>query len=469
VKSKGSAHGTAAKAFDLVSATRPFDLIRWFLILGLAAIAVVSVATSMLFSRFLTHHMLERDGAMMMESVQAVVGIEDASGLFKAGPNERREHNEDQFFAYIGSMPDVMRANVYAADGVVIWSTDKSLVGKRYGGNPELEEALRGTLKVEYGVVGDEQLSKPEHVNLGQRGDSYVENYIPIVDPADQRLIGVVELYRIPRALFQSLREGVRLTWVAAFAAGAFLFLTLFSLIRRADRTMRAQQRRLIETETLAVVGQLSGAVAHSLRNPLSSIRSSAELALDGPITEARETSSDIIIEVDRLEGMVRQLLMYSQAPSGEVGELDLRPLLEEVVHSFARDADRRHAKMLVDLATPLPRVRADGVAIAQVFNSVLANALDALAPGGTIAIVARLAPRAQMVEVEFRDTGKGISRDQMRDLFKPFHTTKAKGLGMGLALADRIVRRFGGTMAIDSEVGVGTTVKVSLRTGAST
>ncbi len=466
--SKSSARLTASIASDPVSATGPFDLIRWFLVLGLAAITVVSIVTSVLLSRFLTHHMLERDGALMMESVQAVARIQDALGLFKAGPYDRRDRNAQEFFAYISSMPDVTRANIYSAEGIVIWSTDKSLVGKKYDSNPELEEALAGKLKVEHGIVGDERQPKPEHVNLGQRGDPYVENYIPIFDPADKRLIGVVELYRIPRALFASLHEGVRLMWFAAIAAGVFLFLTLFGLIRRADRTMRAQQRRLIETETLAVVGQLSGAVAHSLRNPLSSIRSSAELALDGPITETRETSSDIIIEVDRLEGMVRELLLYSQAPSGEIGEIDIGPVLEEVIRSFARDADRRRAEMKLDVAQGLPRVRADGVAIAQVFNSLLSNALDALSLGGKIMIAARLAPRGRMVEIEIRDTGKGISRAQMGDLFKPFRTTKAKGLGMGLALAERIVRRFGGTLAIDSEEGIGTRVKVSLRTGSS-
>jgi C4-dicarboxylate-specific signal transduction histidine kinase len=82
--------------------------------------------------------------------------------------------------------------------------------------------------------------------------------------------------------------------------------------------------------------------------------------------------------------------------------------------------------------------------------------------------IAARLAPRGRMVEIEIRDSGKGIARGQMGDLFKPFRTTKAKGLGMGLALAERIVRRFGGTLAIDSEEGIGTLVKVSLRTGSS-
>ena len=165
---------------------------------------------------------------------------------------------------------------------------------------------------------------------------------------------------------------------------------------------------------------------------------------------------------------MVRQLLLYSQTPGGEIGEVDIGPVLEEVVHAFARDADKRSAAVKLDMAQGLPRVRADGVAIAQVFNGLLTNALDALSRGGEIVIAARLEPRGQMVEIEIRDTGKGISRGQMGDLFKPFHTTNAKGLGMGLALAERIVRRFGGTLAIESEEGIGTKVKVSLRAGTA-
>jgi signal transduction histidine kinase len=467
VKSKGNAHGTAANSSDHESEARPFDLIRWFLFLGLAAIAVVSIVTSVLFSRFLTHHMLERDAVLTMEEVRAIARIENAFGLFKTGQWDREDRNIREFFSYISSMHDVMRANIYSADGIVVWSTDKALVGKKYDSNLELDEALAGKLTVEHGIVGDEQHPKPEHINLGQRGDSYVENYIPMVDPADNRLIGVVELYRIPRALFETLSQGVQLIWFSAFAAGGFLFLMLFSLIKRADRTMRAQQRRLVETETLAAVGQLSGAVAHSLRNPLSSIRSSAELALDGPVTESRETSRDIIVEVDRLEGMVRQLLFYSQSSSDEIAHIDIGPVLHDVVRSFARDADKRQTEMTLDIAADLPRVRADGMAIAQVFNSLVTNALDALPRGGHISIAARLAPRARTVDIEVRDTGKGIPRSQMRDLFKPFRTTKAKGLGMGLALAERIVRRFGGTLAIDSEEGLGTVVKVSLRTGS--
>jgi two-component system sensor histidine kinase HydH len=446
---------------------RPFGLVRWFLMLGLAAIVIASVVTSILFSRFLTYHMLQRDATLTMEEVQAIARIEKATDLFRTGRWDENNRNLQEFFTYIGSMHDVLRANIYSADGIVIWSTDKSLIGKKYDHNPELDEALRGALKVESGTVGDPDKPKPEHVNLGQPGDHYVENYIPIFDAVDGRLVGVVELYRIPRALFDTLARGMRLIGLSALAAGAFLFVVLFAIMKRADRTMRLQQRRLVEAETLAVVGQLAGAVAHSLRNPLSSIRSSAELALDGPVTDIRETSGDIIAEVDRMEGMVRQLLHYSQAPSGEPEEIEVGPLLAEVTQNFTRDFDRRRVHVTLDVAAELPPVRAEGAAMSQVFNSLVTNALDAMPQGGHVSIVARRDTRGRMVDIELRDTGKGIPRSQMGDLFQPFRTTKARGLGMGLALAQRIVRRYGGTLAIDSEEGLGTVVRVSLRTGS--
>lgn len=462
MKAEG-AHGPAAISSGPVPEAPPFNLTRWFLALGLAAIAIVSIVTSLLFSQFLTRHMLERDAALTMEVVTSVVRIENAFRLFTSRNVDHEDRNVREFFTYISSMRDVMRANVYSAAGVVIWSTDSSLVGKKYDNNSELDAALSGKLQVEHGVVGDELEAKPEHVNLGRAGDPFVENYIPIFDPADNALIGVVELYRIPRALFETLHQGVQLIWLSAFAAGAFLFLMLFGLIKRADRTMRAQQRRLVETETLAVVGQLSGAIAHSLRNPLSSIRSSAELALDGTPAEIHETSHDIIAEVDRLEGIVRQLLFYSQAPTDPVEHVDIALVLQNVVRGFARDADRRRADVVLDIPPDLPPVRAESIAIAQVFNSLVTNALDAMPRGGRVWIAARIAPRGRAVDIEIRDTGKGIPQDQMDDLFKPFRTTKAKGLGIGLALAERIVRRFGGRLDIESEVGRGTVVKVSL------
>jgi signal transduction histidine kinase len=444
---------------------RPFDLIRWFSVLGLAAITLVSIVTSFLLSQFLTNNMLERDGALTMEAVQTVAQIELATDFFVSRKYDEDNRNLREFFQYLTSLHDVLRANVYATDGTIIWSTDRTLIGTKYDRNPELDEALEGKLKIESGVVGDVDTSKPEHVNLGKPGDSFVENYVPIRNSQTGALIGVVELYRVPTELFATIRRGTLLIWLSGIAAGVFLYVVLFSIVRRADRLIWAQQRRLIEAETLAVVGELAGSIAHGLRNPLSSIRTSAELAADGPASDVKELASDITVEVDRLERMVRQLLAYSQAPTVALEDVDVDRVLRETVGNFSRDINRRNVVPSIQMKPDLPPVKADAALLEQLFNSLLANALDAMPQGGRLAISASAGAKDRTVEIAIEDTGVGIPADQMSEVFKPFRTTKPKGLGMGLALARRIVRRFGGTIAIDSEVGSGTTVKLSLRT----
>lgn len=473
----GSRNGSAPARRGIPSASmtssstadaRPFDLIRWFSVLGLAAITLVSIVTSVLLSRFLTDQMLQRDGALTMDTIQTIAQVESTVDFFVAGKFDPGNRNLREFVQYLTSLHDVMRANVYATDGTAIWSTDAALIGRKYDRNPELDEALSGALSIESGVVGDVDRSKPEHVNLGKPGDHFVENYIPVRNPQTGAIMGVVELYRLPTALFATIRQGTLLIWLAGLGGGAFLYAVLFWIVRRADRLICAQQRRLVEAETLAVVGELAGSIAHGLRNPLSSIRSSAELAADLPPADVKEFATDIMQEVDRLERMVRQLLAYSQAPDAALGSVDAGSVLRQTLAGFTRDCERRSVVPSLAVAPDLPPVQADAALLEQLAASLLANALDAMPRGGALTVVARAGAKEDGgVEISIRDSGIGIPAELLEEIFKPFRTTKPKGLGMGLALARRIMRRFGGSIGIESAPGSGTTVRLRLRSAA--
>lgn len=443
-----------------------FNLIRWFSLLTLSAIVIVGISTSLLLSSFLTKHMLQRDATLTMEQVQSIVHIGKAGNFFRNDVHSPGDQSAQEFFRFIASMRDVLRTNFYAKDGTVIWSTDNSLVGKAPGRNPELDESLAGRLTVESGTVGEEDNPKPEHVNLGRQGESFVENYIPIRDPDTADVIGVVELYRVPTALFDTIRAGTRLIWLSSIGGGIFLYVVLIGIVKRADRTMRAQQTQLVQAETLSAVGQLAGVVAHGLRNPLASIRSSAELALEAPSAEVQETSQDIIAEVDRLERMVRQLLYYSQAPGVDIEDVHVERLLRDTAGNFTRDFERRKVIVSLDIPPDLPPIKADAALLEHVLNSLLANALDAMGRGGRLSLRATRGANLPTVDITIADTGQGIPAAQMASMFTPFRTTKATGLGIGLALAERIVRRFGGTLRIESVEGHGTTVHLQLRSG---
>ncbi len=458
-----SAPSAAGPRKGRASRQRPFSLTRWFSLLSLVCIGAACVILSLFLSRFLTASLLERDAQVMMEVVQSIAEIQDTSGYFLGRNTDLKERSLEEFFAHIGKLPDVLRTNIYALDQRVIWSSDPSLIGKYLGPNHELEEALAGEVAIESGVIGSSEDAKPEHLLLRSREPRFVENYLPVRSAGGGPVIGVVEVYRVPVALFETIAHGMRLIWGIALGCGLVLYLALFWIVRRADRLIEEQSARLLEAETLAVIGEMTGAITHGIRNPLASIRTSAELCQDDPSPAVREAAADITAEVDRLTEWVRQLLTYSEREPSRLDAVDLGPLLQSSLQGFERDRLRRGVALATDIDPALPAVRAERVRLSHAFNSLLANALEAMPSGGRLEVAARAVARGRCVRVTIRDNGIGIPRDQLPRVFVPFFTSKRKGLGLGLPLVKRIVTRFGGSVSIASEAGKGAEVVVEL------
>ena len=298
---------------------------------------------------------------------------------------------------------------------------------------------------------------------MRSREPRFVENYLPVRARTGGPVIGVVEVYRVPLALFETIANGMRLIWAIALGSGLVLYLTLFWIVRRADRLIEEQSARLREAEMLAVIGEMTGAITHGIRNPLASIRTSAELCQDDPSPNVREAARDITAEVDRLSEWVRQLLTYSEREPARLDPVDVAPLLAASVQGFERDMQRRGIESRVAIAPGLPAVRAERVRLSHAFNSLLSNALEAMPEGGSLHVAAALGPRSRTVRVTIRDTGVGIPREHLPRVFAPFFTSKRKGLGLGLPLVKRIVTRFGGSVSVTSDAGAGATIVVDL------
>jgi two-component system sensor histidine kinase HydH len=438
---------------------KPYHFRRRFLCLSLLVITVVTIASSILLSQFLTTKMLMQDAEAMRAFVHSIVKVEKASDYFLG--RQAVDGNIEEFFNHIGSMPDVARANVYAKDRHLLWSSNPRIIGERFNLNPELERALAGKLQISNGMVGAHD--KPEHVALGSSHLRFVEIYIPVMLAETGDIIGAVEIYRLPDALFKTIEQGHQIIWTSAALAGAFLLATLFGIVRRADQVIRSQQERLVETETLSALGEVASAVAHGIRNPLAAIRSSAELWHDAGEPGIQESAHDIMSEVDRLEKWVRELLTYSQPLEDQMAAVALPPIIQESVTSFARESERREVSIKVQVNDSLPYIAGDPALLIQAFNNLIANALDATQPGGEIVVTASSASNQKHVELAFTDNGGGIAPERMSMLGNSFYTTKQKGLGVGLALVRRIVKRSGGQVVIASRQGVGTTVTLLL------
>jgi signal transduction histidine kinase len=448
-----------------VRANSTFNLSQWFAIVGLLTITAVSSACAFLLSQFLTDRLLRQEGVLTTEFVQSLVLTEKTlRAYFTNAPTQSDAIELEAALRHIAAMPDVLRANIYNASRILIWSSDQRIIGRKFGPNPQLDAALGGEIIIHRDTDDDDQPPrKEEHVELTKVDGYFVEIYVPVRDAPQGKVIGAVELYKNPKALAESLHIGQTYILLGAALSGLFLYLSLFWLSRRADTVIRTQRERLVETEILATIGEMGSAVAHGIRNPLAAIRSSAELSLEGGHELAVESARDIIAEADRLEQWVRSLLSYTRPFSAAPEAVALQALVSETLAHFARDLERREILSKFSVSNELPLTRGDPLLLRQVLHSLLANAVEAIEKCGTIEIAGTTSSSLQRVELTIRDSGPGMTAEQLARAFTPFYTTKPKGLGVGLALAKRIVERFGGRIVIDSAPGRGTSVSLSM------
>ena len=440
---------------------RPFDLSRWFALLAAFSIGLVTLIVASLLTSLYSERMLTRDGQLTASFVDSISQVEPPGSLFETVHPADTGVPTPEFFEHVAAIEGAMRINAYNPQGVVVWSTDKPIIGSRFDENDELAEALTGRLVVHSGEASLHP--KPEHFDLASPGGPFVEYYIPVRTPDRSSVIGVIEVYRVPALLFDSIETGRRLTWVGAGLAAAVLFIVLWSGVRRADRILLRQKEQLLEAQTLATVGELSRAVAHSVRNPLAAIRSSAELELHQPAaSEAERTSSmrEIIGLVDRVDDLLSDILSYSTPGAGEPpANVDVGHVVRRALDAFAQEFRRHRVDVRTDLPAVLPEVSGDERLLTQAFASVMSNAVEAMPEGGRIEVTGEVSEDRRSVRVAFRDTGVGMAPEQLARAFDPFYTNKARGLGIGLALVKRIIELSRGQITLSSDPGRGTTV----------
>lgn len=422
-----------------------FDLKKRFALTSLGVIVAIALGLGWLLSTMLTQRMLQREGEVSMDFIQNLL-LTDRSGGFLQNPDDAdlRERFMGSM-AHLSSMTEPVRANAYNTDGRVVWSTDNQLIGQRDADNDERDEALRGQLVVHSGQLDPRDLQKPEHAGLVTPNSYYVESYIPIfAGPGDQRVLGVVELYKVPVQLNALIREALVQLWLACAASALVLFVGLNGVVGRADRVMRQQQARLTEAQALSGAVELAGAVAHNLRNPLASIRVSAEMLGTQQVDtqEQQEHCEDIMASVDRADRWITELVRVSNAPQLSLEPVSLRPLCEDCLHELRSDLARQGIRTQLPTDTG-PVVHAHPAMLRQILLSVLANAIEAMPNGGTLSLAWR-ADNGQG-ELLVTDTGTGVDEAVKLALFRPFFSTKSGGLGIGLALARRTLEQWQG------------------------
>lgn len=219
--------------------------------------------------------------------------------------------------------------------------------------------------------------------------------------------------------------------------------------------------------DAISQMGALSLGMAHEIKNPLVSISGSAQL-LQKRLPEEYHKYLDVVIkESDRINRMVDRMLNFARPMELDIVSINIHQLLEEIL--VLEKESREAAIQFESIYDPsLPPVEGDADQLKQVFLNLIQNAMDAMPDGGTLKMVTRYhtdysVNRRATIRVEIVDDGIGISEDNMKNLFTPFHTTKSQGNGLGLPLSLKIVENHQGKIKVISEEDRGTTVQVYL------
>jgi len=227
-------------------------------------------------------------------------------------------------------------------------------------------------------------------------------------------------------------------------------------LIEIEDKTIK-----LRNTERLAAIGELATMVAHDLRNPLASmeyayynLRTNDAPNLDKDGLRMLKILED---DINRSNKIINDLLDYSAKIRLELQVTDVKSILKETYSSLKVPENIK----IVDLAKDEPKIEVDFLKIQRVFINILKNAIDAMPDGGALTIESKETNGS--VEVTISDTGAGISKETLKKLWSPLFTTKAKGMGFGLAISKRLIEAHEGSISVQSELGKGTTFKLTI------
>jgi two-component system, NtrC family, sensor histidine kinase HydH len=273
--------------------------------------------------------------------------------------------------------------------------------------------------------------------------------------PQDVReLVLHVVFFAMVGTLVNSLAEDLR-TETQRARRTAEQLSTANVQIQQAEEAVRRSDR-------LAALGQLSAGLAHELRNPLGTIRGSAEMLTRSVSAEneiAREVAGFISSEVDRANSLITRFLHFARPLELRPDKADLTQTIDRAVANVAREAPG--ISIYKNYAPEIPPFSFDAELMERVLYNLILNAVQATAPGGAVTVKTRAAAKA--VEISVIDRGSGIDAKNLGAIFNPFFTTKAEGVGLGLAIVAKIVDEHGGKIAVESEPGKGSVFQVLL------
>jgi signal transduction histidine kinase len=237
--------------------------------------------------------------------------------------------------------------------------------------------------------------------------------------------------------------------------------------VEKRTEQLKTANSRLLHAEKLSAIGRLSASIAHEVNNPLFAIRNilagiHRRVSLE---EEDEELVRLAIEECDRIKRLILDLQSFNRPTSGVVAPVDIHPALDRITMLLRKELKNKKISLEKYYAPHLPAILAVEDQLKQVFLNLLNNAVDAVGDNGGKITVSTQVLSGNEVAIHFKDTGKGMGAEEMKQIFEPFFTTKTavKGTGLGLSVSYGIVKRHSGRISVVSELGRGSAFTVFL------
>jgi len=254
------------------------------------------------------------------------------------------------------------------------------------------------------------------------------------------------------------------ITFYILIARNNYLITT--TALKEAEEKNRSIMEKMKQSERLSALGEFSAGIAHEIRNPLASIKNFTQLLpSDYEDPHFRKEFTELVTgEVNRINKIVNDLLDYARFRKSKLQKTKIPELIDEALFSIKELLNKHHIAVKKNY-DETPSAVIDQEQIRQVLLNLILNAVEAMPEGGTIEISTRKNEEDQ-IEIILSDTGCGISKDHLKEIFNPFFTTKERGTGLGLSIVQRIINEQGGTIEVDSTINQGTQFVISLPMG---
>lgn len=465
-----------------ISEVKPFRLVKYFAITSFIVLIVISIPFAIFISQKVKSELFENyqtfaqnaggniDRQMFENFVVPMVSEYGAIKLKLKSQREALDKVIEDAAKSLNLKVDLM--NLYSPDPdeeFIIYSTDPSQLQKKTVRTKEYFKALKGESSTEF--ISENR--KFWGMGLGALGgEKKVRTYFPVKIPYYGEIIvaGVVEMVFDMTEQYNSILKRQFTTFGVFALIMVTIFFTMLLIVRKAETIIESravEQRKLVEqlnlAERLAALGEMVAGVSHEIKNPLGIIQSTSELLNNMPnADEAQKRLSGVITEESiRLNRIVTEFLDFARPHELNAHEFDLKDLINKNIEFLRPEIEKKGIVVETNLDGRSFMIEADQDLIHRVIMNLIINSMQAMPESGKITV--NVEDEKGGYKIEIKDTGEGISDENITKIFNPFFTTKEKGSGLGLPIVRKIVEGHGGTILIESTEGVGTSVILHL------